>query len=1098
MPADPDTRSAPQAQRGGGGTPCQHLPAWRGSARRRLSLLLAPRQDPLSPPPHRHCGGRERKPGRLGAPHLQVAPVAGSVRHQLGWQTGGGCIRGHVGSLGWRRGGHPACPIAVPRSVPRFSTGTRWRGSKRRSAPRLAPALCGARGSGARSGTRPAATRPWPAPTARGITCTTSATARLASAPLSPRTGRWCWVPPAGTISRVSPFCRRCHLAGAPGVPPLGGHHGRRAPRMGYPVSATHSGTGSPGWQPRATAQGEWQRVPRQCWCSPPRCSPGLVYSVELDKILGRFLGTSLLWLGSPGRPTEPVSRAYDDGYRGYAVAVGEFDGNPKTKEYVVGVPNKSNTRGEVEIFTAGDTLRWLQGIASEQVASYFGHTVAVADVDGDGRDDLLVGAPLYMARCSDGHRSELGRLYIYLGRGQQPLSGPPQTLTGTHPYGRFAAAIASLGDLDKDGFGDVAVGAPQGGDSGSGQVFIFRGQSEGLAPVPTQRLNSPFPGPAAFGFALRGATDLDGNGYADLLVGAYGAAKVAVYQGLPVVVAQTQLSVPDGLNPEILDCDLPDSSVRVSCFHVVFCVSVTGQHIPQSIHLEAELQLDRLKPRPSRRVLLLQGHQSSWQEELVVTPGTPPVCSNLTAYLRDKAEFKDKLSPVALSVALKLTREAPGLVLYGHTLVQAQTHIMLEDCGDDNLCVPDLHLAADTPSQRLLIGAEAALSLHANATNAGEGAFEAELRVQLPPGTHYQAARSTIPGQEKLSCNPKKENGTHVVLCELGNPMKAGAQITVDMELSVSGLEDIGEAITFHLQLRSKNSPSSSNASVMVTVPVEAEAEMQLRGNSLPAITVLPTSWHWVEGSQRPEDHGIKVEHVYELHNKGPGIVSGVTVSIAVPHLLGDHVLLYLLELGTEGGMNCSHHPALNPAQLGISGPTAAAHGNGTHQRERREAEPPPGAGLGDFVHVNCDNATCVDITCHVASLGKDQRALVSVHALLWMDTLQQREHLLTQFIIQSHAWFNTSAMPYHVQPRLLPTGRAQTDTRVVRTSLGEEGAVPVWWVVLGVLAGLLLLTLLILLMWKTGFFKRTRPPAEGDTQEEPSQAQEPGSAQD
>ncbi|NWU02262.1 ITA2B protein, partial [Urocynchramus pylzowi] len=88
---------------------------------------------------------------------------------------------------------------------------------------------------------------------------------------------------------------------------------------------------------------------------------------------------------------------------------------------------------------------------------------------------------------------------------------------------------------------------------------------------------------------------------------------------------------------------------------------------------LEAELQLDRLKPRPSRRVLLLQGHQSSWQEELVVAPGTPPVCNNLTAYLRDEAEFKDKLSPVVLSVALTLPGEAPGLVLYGDTLVQAQ-----------------------------------------------------------------------------------------------------------------------------------------------------------------------------------------------------------------------------------------------------------------------------------------------------------------------------------------------------------------------------------------------------------------------------------------
>ncbi|NXO96041.1 ITA2B protein, partial [Certhia brachydactyla] len=86
---------------------------------------------------------------------------------------------------------------------------------------------------------------------------------------------------------------------------------------------------------------------------------------------------------------------------------------------------------------------------------------------------------------------------------------------------------------------------------------------------------------------------------------------------------------------------------------------------------LQAELQLDRLKPRPSRRVLLLRGHQSSCQEELVVAPGAPPHSAH--GCPQDKAEFKDKLSPVALSVALKLPREAPGLVLYGDTLVQAQ-----------------------------------------------------------------------------------------------------------------------------------------------------------------------------------------------------------------------------------------------------------------------------------------------------------------------------------------------------------------------------------------------------------------------------------------
>ncbi|XP_065555326.1 integrin alpha-IIb isoform X2 [Lathamus discolor] len=810
----------------------------------------------------------------------------------------------------------------------------------------------------------------------------------------------------------------------------------------------------------------------------------GLLYSVGIDAILTRFHGKSLLWPEQPGRPTEePVSFDYEDGYRGYSVAVGEFDGNPKTKEYVVGVPNKSNTRGEVEIFSAGATLRQLWGITSEQVASYFGHTVAVADINGDGQDDVLVGAPLFVARRPDGQRSELGRLYLYLGG----LQRPPQTLTGTHPYGRFAAAIASLGDQDKDGFGDVAVGAPFGGDAGSGQVFIFRGQSEGLEPLPTQRLDSPFPGPAAFGFALRGATDLDGNGYSDLLVGAYGAAQVAVYRGQPVVVARTQLSVPDGLNPEVLECVLPGFGTRVSCFPVVLCVSVTGQSIPQHIRLQAELQLDRLKPRLSRRVLLLRGHQASWHEELELDTGAPPVCRNLTAYLRDEADFKDKLSPVALSLSLALPEGAPGLVLYGDTLVQAQTHIILEDCGEDNLCVPDLLLAAETPSRRLLIGAEAMLLLRANTSNRGEGAFEAELRVLLPPGTHYQAARSSIPGQEKLSCNPRKENGTHVVLCELGNPMKAGAQITVDMELSVSGLEDMGDAITFQLQLRSKNSPSTTNTSVTVTVPVEAQAEMELRGNSLPATTVLPVSWRRAEGSRRLEDHGIKVEHVYQLHNKGPSTVSGVTLHLAIPIRLGDRILLYLLELGTEGGINCTSPPGLNAEQLEIPHPMGAAPRNGSHQRERRDLEQPPGAGLEKPILVDCGNATCVDIACRVPGLAKDQRALVSVHALLWMDTLQQ-----------SQAWFNTSAMPYRVQPRILPAGEAMAVTKVMRTSPGGEGTVPVSWVVLGVLAGLLLLTLLILLMWKMGFFKRTRPPAE-DTQElAPGNAEEPGDAQD
>ncbi|NXX81336.1 ITA2B protein, partial [Urocolius indicus] len=93
---------------------------------------------------------------------------------------------------------------------------------------------------------------------------------------------------------------------------------------------------------------------------------------------------------------------------------------------------------------------------------------------------------------------------------------------------------------------------------------------------------------------------------------------------------------------------------------------------------LEAELQLDRLKPRLSRRVLLLQGHQPSWHGPLSPAPGAAPDCRNLTAYLRDEADFKDKLSPVVLSLSLALPEGSPGLVLYGDTVVQAQVGNML------------------------------------------------------------------------------------------------------------------------------------------------------------------------------------------------------------------------------------------------------------------------------------------------------------------------------------------------------------------------------------------------------------------------------------
>ncbi|XP_058140989.1 integrin alpha-IIb [Dasypus novemcinctus] len=560
----------------------------------------------------------------------------------------------------------------------------------------------------------------------------------------------------------------------------------------------------------------------------------GLLARAPIADIVSSYRPGSILWHVPNLRFTFDSSNLeYYDGYRGYSVAVGEFDGNPNTTEYVFGAPTWRWTLGAVEILDSN--YRELYRLLGEQMASYFGHSVAVTDVNGDGRHDLLVGAPLYMASRADHKLAEVGRVYLFLQpHGPHMQAAPSLLLTGTQLYGRFGSAIAPLGDLDLDGYNDVAVAAPYGGPSGRGQVLVFRGQSEGLSSHPSQVLDSPFPPGSGFGFSLRGGTDIDDNGYPDLLVGAYGASKVAVYRAQPVVMASVQLLVQDSLNPAVKNCVLPQSNTQVSCFDIQMCVGATGHNIPQKLRLNAELQLDRQKSRQGRRVLLLASQQASTTLHLDLGGRHSPICHTTKAFLRDEADFRDKLSPIVLSLNVSLQPEdsgrAPALVLQGDTHIQEQTRIIL-DCGEDNLCVPQLQLTANVMGSPLLIGADNGLQLHMAAANAGEGAYEAELAVHLPPGAHYMQALSDVQGFERLICNQKKENETKVVLCELGNPMKRDAQIGITMLVSVGNLEEAGEYVSFQLQIRSKNSQNPNSEILVLDVPVRAKALMELRG---------------------------------------------------------------------------------------------------------------------------------------------------------------------------------------------------------------------------------------------------------------------------
>ncbi|KAJ7313474.1 hypothetical protein JRQ81_004877 [Phrynocephalus forsythii] len=725
---------------------------------------------------------------------------------------------------------------------------------------------------------------------------------------------------------------------------------------------------------------------------------PGLIYSIELSAIEARYPRVpGLLWTtGKQQFTSDYTDGSYNDGYRGYSVALGEFNENPESPEYVVGVPNKSETQGVVEILTFKNVFRVLWTIPSEQIASYFGHTVAVADINGDGKDDLLVGAPLFMERRSDRKLYEVGRVYLYLQRkAPDAFHTPWQTLTGLDVYGRFGMAIAPLGDTDQDGYIDVAVGAPFAGPDGGGCVYIYRGHSEGLSTSPDQTLENPFTEPAGFGFAIRGASDVDANGYPDVLVGAYRASKVAVYRAQPVLVVKAELVLPDALNPENKTCQA--SGTPVSCFTVNLCVGMSGKSMPEKVELEAELQLDRMKQKFGRRVFLLQTSQSSQTFRRKLSRKIPQTCWNVTAYLRDEADFKDKLSPIVVSLNTSLvpsatTDNALQPVVYGQTMIQEQTHIIL-DCGEDNICIPELKISAHTNEGSLLIGADNVLVIQARAVNDGEGAYEAELMVELPPGAYFQRANS-------------------------------GKQITVDVELSVSHLEDARDTISFVLQLRSKNSHNPNSNVERLQVPVKAEAKMELLGISAPAVVVLPVAAgdHW-NNSKKAEDYGPKVEHVYRLQNAGPSTVSGASLLVDFPSKFWEGFLLYITRVTTEGNVTCLATNDTNPLQLEVQEPMTTPSTNVTAKalrwRERRDVNP---TVLKEPTLVNCSSQVCTVLQCQVGLLERRHGAVVTIHAVLWLQSFQK--HSMEQFLIQSQAWFNISGMPYKTQPEVLPSG--------------------------------------------------------------------------
>lgn len=156
--------------------------------------------------------------------------------------------------------------------------------------------------------------------------------------------------------------------------------------------------------------------------------------------------------------------------------------------------------------------------IEGEGVNDRLGSAAGVGDFDGDGSADVLVGADQFY--LTEG----AGRAYIFRGpllAGRYNASAADAVLLGEATRDQFGFSAASAGDLNGDGIDDVVVGAPSYGDDNKGRAYFFLGPARGVVHGVDADLTVDGAPLDWVGYAVAGVGDVDGDGVGDVAVGA-------------------------------------------------------------------------------------------------------------------------------------------------------------------------------------------------------------------------------------------------------------------------------------------------------------------------------------------------------------------------------------------------------------------------------------------------------------------------------------------------------------------------------------------------------------------------------------------------
>ncbi|XP_018496097.1 integrin alpha pat-2 [Galendromus occidentalis] len=800
---------------------------------------------------------------------------------------------------------------------------------------------------------------------------------------------------------------------------------------------------------------------------------------------------------------TTPVEMRDSADYSGYAVD--QITVN-KTEYVVHGSPRRNNVVGEVILATHGATHNTKTNIRipGVQTGEYFGAAVAVADVNCDGIDDLLVGAPFnsptedvrdtfgsVTAKLAKG-KYDRGAVYVFMGKENDIDRRHSKVLypddRDESSGGRFGSVITNLGDLDKDRCDEIAIGAPF--EGGRGAVYIFRGSAKhGLSNDDRIKIEPPRPEVEGFGYSISKGLDITGNKYLDFAVGAVLSGHGFVYRSRPVIIVRTSIKLTEKQIPKDGGKCSANGRRDLFCVNMTICTSYddpepTSSDEARSYFLKLDISAD-VKSKTPRALIALDSYDYQQTAMSAVTrvvqldsPGKEE-CIDVRAFVLPASLSRDMLNPIEFRVMYDIEAEQPGQfcancpVLYSKEPASATTAYMV-NCKHEG-CVVHLRLRASVDGlengQAIAIGRTEPLTLKIDVDSASRSdiAFRTEVVVTLNSGFVFN-------NPDKCS---RVENTEDSIACLVDNEFQAGESRSISLKLQLdASLSSSTSTVSFGVALVTASKDQNAQANnVTFEFPLVLRADAGISGAGLLENVIF-----------KKNSSDITMDHVYTVTKYHESPVDSIELTVRVPiakksDYLHRYPLVKVFSAETKTSdssvkIDCIYQNEKRVRRNTVSVPKSASLTLPTSTVRQ--------------LKINCESFSCRLYKCSLGPLMADQiRTTFHLQLQLNISELIDQARVIPEVIVfrSDAAIVLKNRQPFTSELNPKPKSAA-IETILVREGKPLGRGIDWWWILLAVIVGLIMVSIIFYGLYKCGFFKRNSREDLNELQKEPQSA--------